>query len=93
MRRRERLSLILALALMAGQWLSAAHGPEHLLQADAAHCAVCVFSDASGTGALASTGAILLFAAAEAPYAGHSPVSAAFAPGRPPIRGPPVALV
>lgn len=85
--------LVLAAALLLGQWLSAAHTPDDVLTPGAAHaCAVCVYSHASGTGALPVMAALQIPVAAlasAAPAARH-PVAVALRYH--PIRGPPALL-
>lgn len=54
-------SLLLLLALLAGQWLTLAHGFEHsALQADV-ECTLCVQARAIGAGAPSSTATALRF--------------------------------
>ena len=88
---RTLISAVLAVAVLAGQWLAAAHEPEHSLQPGAAHaCAVCVHADGAGPVTLAIP--VPLAAAAERPerVATDSPRAAAVR--NHPIRGPPAAL-
>lgn len=91
--RRSLVSAVLAAALLLGQWLAAAHEPDHALQPGAAHaCAVCAYAHGAGSGALPSPPALALGRAAttaEAPYAA-SPLAAAVR--HHPIRGPPTLL-
>lgn len=83
--------LVLAVALLLGQWLSAAHEPDHALQPGAAHaCAVCVYSSGAGAAALPAAIVLVLPVAAPAPEATHAghPLSATLR--HHPIRGPPL---
>lgn len=91
--RRSLLSAILAAALLLGQWLSAAHEPDHALQSGAAHaCAVCAHANGAGHGALPAlpTLALDLTAAASELAATASPLEAIVR--HHPIRGPPALL-
>lgn len=91
--RRPLISTVLALAVLAGQWLAAAHEPEHALQLDAAHCVVCVYAQGAGTGALPATPLLALEVRADAPIPciAASPLAATLRDH--PIRGPPALLV
>lgn len=91
--RRPLISLVLAAAVLAGQWLTAAHEPDHALQPGAAHvCAVCVYAHGAGTGALPSVPHLIFNGAVEAPEvpAAASPPAAILR--NHPIRGPPALL-
>jgi hypothetical protein len=50
--RRVHLSLLLAGALLAGQWLAAGHDADHGLQAAGHGCAVCVYAQHAYGGVL-----------------------------------------
>ena len=92
--RRPLISAVLAAALLLGQWLAAAHEPDHALQPGAAHaCAVCAYSHSGGTGLAPSIAALRISGTLEAPKisaAGH-PLAATLR--HHPIRGPPALLV
>lgn len=90
---RPLISAALAVALLLGQWLAAAHEPDHALQPGAAHaCAVCVYSHGAGAGLAPSITALKLDGALEAPdlFAGGHPLAATLR--NHPIRGPPALL-
>ena len=93
MRRRLPLvSLLLAAALLAGQWLCAVHESDHALQGATPACSVCVAAHGAGAGALPSLPLLALeFASAppEATVADRLP-AAVFLDH--PIRGPPALL-
>lgn len=87
------ISAVLALAILAGQWLSAAHNPDHGLQPGGADaCAVCVYGHGAGAGPVAVAPAVPLLSGAEAPAidVATSPLDAAAR--NHPIRGPPALL-
>ena len=92
--RRSLISAVLTAALLLGQWLAAAHEPDHALQPGAAHaCAVCAYAHGAGNGALqAAVPHLILNGAAEAPDtpATASPLAALLR--HHPIRGPPILL-
>ena len=91
--RRSLISLVLAAAVLAGQWLVAAHDTDHGLQPGAAHaCAVCVYAHGAGAGALPAVPHLILDGAAEAPEtpAVENPLAASLR--HHPIRGPPALL-
>lgn len=91
--RRPLLSAVLALAILAGQWLAAAHDPDHGLQPGAADaCAVCVYAHGAGAGAVSVAPAIQLLTGADAPdlHVASSPLAATVR--NHPIRGPPALL-
>lgn len=91
--RRPLLTAILAAALLLGQWLAAAHEPDHALQPGAAHgCVVCAYAHGAGSGALPQTPALALSAGSEAPAAGAAASPLAAALRHHPIRGPPALL-
>lgn len=91
--RRSLISLVLAAALLAGQWLAAAHEPDHALQPGAAHaCAVCVYAHGAGTGALPAVPHLVLDGAVEAPEAPAAAGPLAASLRNHPIRGPPALL-
>lgn len=92
--RRTLVSAVLALAVLAGQWLAAAHDGDHGLQAGAADaCAVCVYAQGAGSGALPHVGAFVAVAlAAEAPARAGCASLLAGVVRHHPIRGPPVLL-
>lgn len=88
--RRPLITALLAAALLLGQWLAAAHEPEHALQPGAAHgCVVCVYAHGAGTGALPHLPVLVLAAAAEIPGFPATAGPRAAAPRHHPIRGPP----
>ena len=90
--RRSLVSAVLAAALLLGQWLAAAHEPEHGLQPGAHACAVCAYAHTAGTGALPALPVLALGSGVEAfePATAARPLAAA--DRRHPIRGPPVLL-
>jgi len=91
---RPLISLVLAAALLAGQWLAAAHEPDHALQPGAAHvCAICVYAHGAGSGALPAVPHLVFDGAVEAPEsrAAASPLAGILRSH--PIRGPPALLV
>ena len=91
--RRPLISLVLAAALLAGQWLAAAHDPEHALQPGAAHsCVVCVYAHGAGTGALPSLPQLTVNVAVEAPETRVEANPLAATLRHHPIRGPPALL-
>lgn len=87
------VSLVLAVAVLAGQWLAATHDSDHGLAPGAGHaCAICVYAHGAGSGALPVTPALNLAFASAAPE-----ITAAIAPFATPqrfhpIRGPPQLL-
>lgn len=46
------ISMLLALAILTGQWLASTHDRDHGLGGAAHSCAVCVYAHAAGSGAL-----------------------------------------
>jgi hypothetical protein len=94
MRRRVPLvSLLLAVALLAGQLLVAVHDSDHGLQAGATHdCVVCVYAHGAGNGALPSTPQLAIVVATEAPEITVAASADAVAVRLHPIRGPPLLL-
>lgn len=92
-RRRPLISLVLAAALLAGQWLAATHDPDHGLQAGAADgCVVCVYAHGAGAGALPATPQLVLEPGAEVPDAAPAGNTLAATLRNHPIRGPPALL-
>jgi hypothetical protein len=93
MRRRVPLvSLLLAAALLAGQWLCAAHEADHALQGATPACSVCVAAHQAGAGALPALPQLALepgSAPPEAPAVAN-PLAATLR--HHPIRGPPTLL-
>jgi len=92
--RRPLISLVLAATLLAGQWLAAAHEPDHALQPGAAHaCAICVYAHGAGSGALPAVPHLVLDGVIEAPEscAAANPLAGILRSH--PIRGPPTLLV
>lgn len=88
--RRPLITALLAAALLLGQWLAAAHQPEHALQPGAAHgCVVCVYAHGAGAGALPHVPAVALAGAADVPGIPAAASPRAAAPRHHPIRGPP----
>jgi len=91
--RRSLVSAVLAAALLLGQWLAAAHEPDHALKPGAAHaCAVCVYAHGAGTGALPAAPLLALDAATELAHVTVTTSLVAVAVRHHPIRGPPVLL-
>jgi hypothetical protein len=91
--RQPLISAVLALAVLLGQWLTAAHAPDHALQPGAAHvCAVCVYAHGAATGALPAMPRLTFDAGADAPeiFVAASPLAATLR--HHPIRGPPALL-
>jgi hypothetical protein len=91
--RRPLLSAVLAIALLAGQWLAAAHQPEHALQAGADSCVVCVYAHGAGAGALPAMPVVVVEVTTTAPEALVAPSPLAATVRNHPIRGPPAFLV
>lgn len=92
--RRPLLTLVLAAALLAGQWLAAAHEPDHALQPGAAHgCVVCVYAHGAGAGALPHVAVPSLAGAVEAPASAQVRAPRAALHRHHSIRGPPALLV
>ncbi len=90
--RRPLISAVLAAALLLGQWLAAAHEPEHALQPGAAHaCAVCVYSHGAA-GLLPAIASLKLVGAHAAPEISETGTPLAATRHRHPIRGPPAFL-
>lgn len=87
---RPFLSLLLALSVLAGQWLAATHDSRHDLAPNASHsCAICVYAHAAGGGVLPAAPALALDYGTETPE-GALDVAAIAAPARHvAIRGPP----
>lgn len=93
MQTRSRQSLILALALLLGQWLTFAHDWQHPAAAADVNCQICLHAPNLSTGAPPAGGiALALTATTEAPQAlavsGIRPRAVA----RIRIRGPPANL-
>ena len=90
--RRALVSLLLAFALVAGQWLASAHETDHGLQAGTHGCAVCVYAQGLGSGALPAIPHLDIGPSAERPEvaAAASPLAATVR--NHPIRGPPAFL-
>jgi hypothetical protein len=92
---RSRLPLIsalLALALLLGQVLVAAHDSDHGLQPGAAHCVVCVYAHSAGTGALPAIPVVAVADVIEQPDAILAKAFATVTVRLHPIRGPPAVL-
>lgn len=93
MSRRPLISALLALALLAGQWLAATHDPDHGLQAGAADgCVVCVYTHGAGAGALPALPQLALALTSDAPEASPAGNPLAATLRHHPIRGPPAFL-
>lgn len=91
--RRPLISALLALALLAGQWLAAAHDSDHGQQAGAADgCVACVYAHGAGAGALPAVPQLALALAAEMPDVAPAGNPLAAALRDHPIRGPPALL-
>lgn len=91
--RRPVITAVLACAVLIGQWLSAAHEPDHALQPGAAHaCAVCVYAHGAGAGAVPVVPRLLLAGPTGAPEVSKVAGPLAAALRHHPIRGPPVFL-
>jgi hypothetical protein len=93
MRRRIPLiSLLLAAALLAGQWLCAVHETGHALQGATPACSVCISAHQAGAGAVPAIPHLALDGASSAPEAPAiaSPLAATLR--HHPIRGPPALL-
>lgn len=92
--RRPLISAALAAALLLGQWLAAAHEPDHALQSGAAHaCAVCVYSHGGDTGLAPSIAALKISGTLEAPEISVTEHPLAATRRHHPIRGPPALFV
>lgn len=90
MSHRSLVSLVLAAALLVGQWLSASHETEHSLIPDAAHvCAICVYAHGAGHGALPASAALAVGGGVDIPDAVATSTPVAVAVRLHPIRGPP----
>jgi len=90
---RSTVSLVLAAALLLGQWLAAAHATEHSLLPEAAHaCAVCVYAHGAGHGALPARVTLIVGGPADAPEARFAAAPVPVAVRLHPIRGPPALL-
>jgi hypothetical protein len=95
MRRRiPLLSLLLTATLLVGQWLAAAHDPDHhtLLPGSSHGCVVCVYAHGAGHGALPSVPMLAVSGAIEAPEAAPVATQVAVTVRLHPIRGPPILL-
>lgn len=91
--RRPLLNLLLAAGLLLGQWLAAGHDSDHGLQPGAAHaCAVCVYAQGAGAGALPAPPQLSLAANTTAPDFARPAAPRAAAVRHHPIRGPPSLL-
>lgn len=91
--RRPLIAAILAAALLLGQWLTAAHEPDHALQAGADACAVCVYAHGAGSGALPQPLVLALGIPNVAPATERSAAPVLTFVRLHPIRGPPAPLV
>lgn len=93
MRRRVPLiSLLLAVALLTGQWLCAVHESDHALQGSTPACSVCVAAHQAGAGALPAIPQLALDFSSAPPEtpAVENPLAATLR--HHPIRGPPALL-
>lgn len=91
---RPLISLVLAAALLAGQWLAAAHQPEHGMQPAAEHaCAVCVYAHGAATGAVPAVPHVTIDGVLLAPETPADVGRLAAILRQHPIRGPPALLV
>lgn len=86
------IAAVLVAALLVGQWLTAAHEPDHALQAGADACAVCVYAHGAGNGALPKALVLALAAPQAAPAAEHFAAPVSVLIRLHPIRGPPALL-
>lgn len=92
--RRPLISTVLAIALLAGQWLAAGHESEHSLQPGTAHaCAICVFAHGASAGALPAAPVLPSLLRAQPIIAAASGLTRDAVRRSPPIRGPPSFLV
>ena len=89
MTHRPLLSALLALAVLAGQALAAAHDIDHGVQPGAAHCVVCIYAHGAGHGALPATPVLAINGVIEAPVVALAADQAAVTVRLHPIRGPP----
>ena len=88
---RSFVSMVLALAVLAGQWLAASHDPDHGPAPGAAHvCAICVYAHGAGNGALPVLPSLKLEVAHVAPELAAVTVARAAVVRDHPIRGPPL---
>ena len=93
MSRRSWVSVVLAAAILVGQWLAAGHEVDHALQPGAAHaCAVCVYSHGAGSGLLPAVFGLEFNGAIEAPEIAVAGNPLAATLRHHPIRGPPALL-
>ena len=87
------IAAVLAAALLLGQWLAAAHDPDHALQSGAADaCAVCVYAHGAGNGVLPTLPALVLNASVEPAAVDVVARPLAAIVRHHPIRGPPALL-
>ncbi|HSW13411.1 MAG TPA: hypothetical protein VLI06_11265 [Solimonas sp.] len=94
MRSRFRHSLILALVLLLGQWLSFAHEIQHPALDSDVDCQLCVHAQNLASGAApTASGLPVLAATTEAPLSLAAPAPKARAAAQTRIRGPPSLLV
>lgn len=90
---RTLVSVALAVAVLAGQWLAASHDSDHGLAPGAGHaCAICVYAHGAGSGALPVTPALTLAFGAVAPEITAATTRFAASQRFHPIRGPPQLL-
>lgn len=87
---RSLVSMVLALAVLAGQWLAASHDPDHGPAPGSAHvCAICVYAHGAGNGALPVLPQLALAVGHAAPELSAVAVTRAAVVRAHPIRGPP----
>ena len=90
--RRSLISALLALAVLAGQWVCAVHESDHALQNAATSCATCVATHGAGAGALPVAPQLSLPIASAAPEATPESSLRTAVLRHHPIRGPPTLL-
>lgn len=89
---RSLISALLALAVLAGQWVCAVHESDHALQNAATTCATCAAAHGAGAGVLPAAPAIVIAGAVEAPVIRLAATCTAVTVRLHPIRGPPTLL-
>jgi hypothetical protein len=90
---RSLISMLLAVSVLAGQFLAAAHNSDHGLAPNAAHsCAICLYAHGAGAGALPVTPTLSLAFTDAAPEAAAAAEVFTAPARRHPIRGPPQIL-
>jgi len=89
---RSLICALLALAVLAGQWVCAVHESDHALQNAATSCAICVAAHGAGAGALPAMPSLDVVAPVAAPEMPRVATATAVTVRLHPIRGPPALL-